>query len=163
MFWCGRSRAGPHAYNPREKSRAECICVCFQDEECLRPGDATDTTFLEKLEETVKNHPHFLTWVRSWGSSIGGFHMCDRADLKWFCSNFIPHCAHGIPDRLDPTKNENVFICKEVRLWVMVIQDKQLWQSWKRRVRLTGKSTSNLCTESYFFCTCVLPKPEGGV
>ncbi|EMP37836.1 Myosin-Ic [Chelonia mydas] len=31
------------------------------DEECLRPGDATDMTFLEKLEETVKNHPHFLT------------------------------------------------------------------------------------------------------
>ncbi|XP_013801947.2 unconventional myosin-Ic isoform X3 [Apteryx mantelli] len=35
--------------------------ISILDEECLRPGDATDTTFLEKLEETVKNHPHFLT------------------------------------------------------------------------------------------------------
>lgn len=32
-----------------------------QDEECLRPGEATDLTFLEKLEDTVKHHPHFLT------------------------------------------------------------------------------------------------------
>uniref|UniRef100_A0A8C8RM60 Unconventional myosin-Ic n=1 Tax=Pelusios castaneus TaxID=367368 RepID=A0A8C8RM60_9SAUR len=35
--------------------------ISILDEECLRPGDATDMTFLEKLEETVKNHPHFLT------------------------------------------------------------------------------------------------------
>ncbi|XP_029470435.1 unconventional myosin-Ic isoform X2 [Rhinatrema bivittatum] len=35
--------------------------ISVLDEECLRPGDATDMTFLEKLEETVKNHPHFLT------------------------------------------------------------------------------------------------------
>ncbi|XP_043910277.1 unconventional myosin-Ic isoform X1 [Protopterus annectens] len=35
--------------------------ISVLDEECLRPGDATDLTFLEKLEETIKNHPHFLT------------------------------------------------------------------------------------------------------
>ncbi|KAG9485869.1 hypothetical protein GDO78_008773 [Eleutherodactylus coqui] len=35
--------------------------ISILDEECLRPGDATDMTFLEKLEETVKNHPHFVT------------------------------------------------------------------------------------------------------
>uniref|UniRef100_A0A8D0GKM0 Unconventional myosin-Ic n=2 Tax=Sphenodon punctatus TaxID=8508 RepID=A0A8D0GKM0_SPHPU len=35
--------------------------ISILDEECLRPGDATDMTFLEKLEDTVKNHPHFLT------------------------------------------------------------------------------------------------------
>lgn len=32
-----------------------------QDEECLRPGDATDLTFLERLEEKMGNHPHFVT------------------------------------------------------------------------------------------------------
>ncbi|XP_078484036.1 unconventional myosin-Ic isoform X1 [Ciona intestinalis] len=31
------------------------------DEECLRPGEATDNTFLSKLEETVGKHPHFIT------------------------------------------------------------------------------------------------------
>uniref|UniRef100_T1DAD5 Unconventional myosin-Ic n=1 Tax=Crotalus horridus TaxID=35024 RepID=T1DAD5_CROHD len=35
--------------------------ISILDEECLRPGDATDLTFLEKLEETIKSHPHFLT------------------------------------------------------------------------------------------------------
>lgn len=37
------------------------LCPATQDEECLRPGEATDLTFLEKLEDTVKHHPHFLT------------------------------------------------------------------------------------------------------
>nr|CAB3264155.1 unconventional myosin-Ic-like [Phallusia mammillata] len=31
------------------------------DEECLRPGDASDKTFLKKLEETVGEHKHFVT------------------------------------------------------------------------------------------------------
>lgn len=31
------------------------------DEECLRPGEPTDLTFLKKLEETVGKHPHFVT------------------------------------------------------------------------------------------------------
>ncbi|KAG8590231.1 hypothetical protein GDO81_006687 [Engystomops pustulosus] len=35
--------------------------ISILDEECLRPGEATDWTFLEKLEDTVKNHPHFVT------------------------------------------------------------------------------------------------------
>jgi len=36
---------------------------CNQDEECLRRGDASDITFLEKLEEKMCGHPHFVTWV----------------------------------------------------------------------------------------------------
>ncbi|KAM3874507.1 unconventional myosin-Ih-like [Diretmus argenteus] len=31
------------------------------DEECLRPGEATDLTFLEKMEEKMGGHPHFVT------------------------------------------------------------------------------------------------------
>ena len=31
------------------------------DEECLRPGDVTDQTFLEKLGEIIGKHPHFLS------------------------------------------------------------------------------------------------------
>ncbi|GAB0197084.1 unconventional myosin-Ih [Grus japonensis] len=36
-------------------------CLLFQDEECLRPGEATDLSFLEKLEEKVGDHAHFVT------------------------------------------------------------------------------------------------------
>ncbi|XP_006640272.2 unconventional myosin-Ih isoform X1 [Lepisosteus oculatus] len=35
--------------------------ISILDEECLRPGEATDLTFLEKLEEKMGNHPHFVT------------------------------------------------------------------------------------------------------
>ncbi|XP_058491281.1 unconventional myosin-Ih [Solea solea] len=35
--------------------------ISILDEECLRPGDATDLTFLARLEEKMGNHPHFVT------------------------------------------------------------------------------------------------------
>lgn len=35
--------------------------VNLQDEECLRPGETCDVSFLEKLEDTVGGHPHFVT------------------------------------------------------------------------------------------------------
>ncbi|XP_034056207.1 unconventional myosin-Ih [Gymnodraco acuticeps] len=35
--------------------------ITILDEECLRPGDASDLTFLERLEEKMGNHPHFVT------------------------------------------------------------------------------------------------------
>ncbi|XP_074869086.1 unconventional myosin-Ih isoform X2 [Carettochelys insculpta] len=35
--------------------------IAILDEECLRPGEATDLSFLEKLEEKVGDHAHFLT------------------------------------------------------------------------------------------------------
>ncbi|XP_028851271.1 unconventional myosin-Ih [Denticeps clupeoides] len=35
--------------------------ISILDEECMRPGDTTDLTFLEKLEEKMGNHPHFIT------------------------------------------------------------------------------------------------------
>ncbi|KAG2470339.1 MYO1H protein, partial [Polypterus senegalus] len=33
----------------------------IEDEECMRPGEATDLTFLDKMEEKIGNHPHFVT------------------------------------------------------------------------------------------------------
>uniref|UniRef100_A0A8B9KU86 Myosin IHb n=1 Tax=Astyanax mexicanus TaxID=7994 RepID=A0A8B9KU86_ASTMX len=35
--------------------------ISVLDEECLRPGEPTDLTFLEKLEEKLAGHPHFVT------------------------------------------------------------------------------------------------------
>lgn len=35
----------------------------WKDEECIRPGPATDLSFLEKLEEKVGKHAHFQTYV----------------------------------------------------------------------------------------------------
>ncbi|XP_076369373.1 unconventional myosin-Ic-like isoform X3 [Tachypleus tridentatus] len=35
--------------------------ISILDEECFRPGDATDSTFLDKLETLVGSHQHFLS------------------------------------------------------------------------------------------------------
>ncbi|XP_053181207.1 unconventional myosin-Ih [Scomber japonicus] len=35
--------------------------ISILDEECLRPGETTDLTFLERLEDKMGNHPHFVT------------------------------------------------------------------------------------------------------
>nr|XP_027203316.1 myosin-IB-like [Dermatophagoides pteronyssinus] len=35
--------------------------IAYLDEECLRPGDATDLTFLSKLDEKISGHPHYCT------------------------------------------------------------------------------------------------------
>ncbi|XP_006004623.1 unconventional myosin-Ih [Latimeria chalumnae] len=35
--------------------------ISILDEECLRRGEATDLTFLKKLEDKLGNHPHILT------------------------------------------------------------------------------------------------------
>ncbi|KAG5682114.1 hypothetical protein PVAND_011493 [Polypedilum vanderplanki] len=34
--------------------------ISLLDEECLRPGDATDLTFLEKMNERLASHPHYI-------------------------------------------------------------------------------------------------------
>uniref|UniRef100_A0A3P9HD29 Myosin Ic, paralog a n=1 Tax=Oryzias latipes TaxID=8090 RepID=A0A3P9HD29_ORYLA len=35
--------------------------ISILDEECLRPGEACDVSFLEKLEDSLGCHPHFIT------------------------------------------------------------------------------------------------------
>ena len=34
----------------------------FKDEECLRPGEASDLTFLDKMEKTIGEHAHFVRY-----------------------------------------------------------------------------------------------------
>lgn len=35
--------------------------MSVQDEECVRPGDATDATFLTKMSNNIGSHPHFTS------------------------------------------------------------------------------------------------------
>lgn len=35
------------------------------DEECLRPGDPTDLSFLEKLNVNLNNHPHYISHMKA--------------------------------------------------------------------------------------------------
>lgn len=48
-------------HNTQKLKYYHVLMTILQDEECLRPGDVTDLTFLERLEEKMGNHPHFVT------------------------------------------------------------------------------------------------------
>ncbi|XP_020296336.1 myosin-IB isoform X2 [Pseudomyrmex gracilis] len=39
--------------------------ISYMDEECLRPGDPTDMSFLEKLNVNLNNHPHYISHKKS--------------------------------------------------------------------------------------------------
>ena len=36
--------------------------ISIMDEECIRPGDATDATFLRRLNESLKSHKHVVSF-----------------------------------------------------------------------------------------------------
>ncbi|XP_076654568.1 unconventional myosin 61F isoform X2 [Halictus rubicundus] len=39
--------------------------ISLMDEECLRPGDPTDLSFLEKLNVNLNNHPHYISHMKA--------------------------------------------------------------------------------------------------
>ncbi|XP_024942663.1 myosin-IB isoform X2 [Cephus cinctus] len=39
--------------------------ISLLDEECLRPGDPTDLSFLEKLNCSLNNHPHYISHMKA--------------------------------------------------------------------------------------------------
>lgn len=39
--------------------------IAFMDEECLRPGEPTDMSFLEKLNKNLHNHPHYISHIKA--------------------------------------------------------------------------------------------------
>ena len=37
------------------------IIIFMQDEECVRPGEPTDDTFLAKMSNNIGSHAHFIS------------------------------------------------------------------------------------------------------
>ncbi|XP_065053093.1 unconventional myosin-Ia-like [Rhopilema esculentum] len=67
--------------------------LALLDEECLRPGDVTDKTFLEKLNNRCINHAHFDSRVKS-RSDTSIDHDCFKlkhyaGDVTYDVNNFI--------------------------------------------------------------------------
>lgn len=70
--------------------------IALMDEECLRPGDATDLTLLEKMNERLTSHPHYI-YASSRASlmirkSVGGneFQLRHYAgDVKYNVDGFL--------------------------------------------------------------------------
>uniref|UniRef100_A0AAQ4QEL5 Myosin IHb n=1 Tax=Gasterosteus aculeatus aculeatus TaxID=481459 RepID=A0AAQ4QEL5_GASAC len=71
--------------------------ISLLDEECLRPGEATDLTFLEKLEETIGGHPHFVTHKLA---DIKTRKTLDRGDFRLLhYAGEVTYCVVGFLDK----------------------------------------------------------------
>lgn len=54
--------------------------IALMDEECLRPGDPSDLTLLEKMNERLESHPHYI-----YSSSRASFIIRKTLDINEFC------------------------------------------------------------------------------
>uniref|UniRef100_A0A8C8FY87 Unconventional myosin-Ic n=1 Tax=Oncorhynchus tshawytscha TaxID=74940 RepID=A0A8C8FY87_ONCTS len=75
--------------------------ISILDEECLRPGDASDITFLEKLENTVGGHAHLTTHKLTDGKTrkVMGreeFRLLHYAGEVNYNVNGVLSCTHSL-------------------------------------------------------------------
>uniref|UniRef100_A0A4W5PCI2 Unconventional myosin-Ic n=1 Tax=Hucho hucho TaxID=62062 RepID=A0A4W5PCI2_9TELE len=75
--------------------------ISILDEECLRPGDASDITFLEKLENTVGGHAHLTTHKLADGKTrkVMGreeFRLLHYAGEVNYNVNGVLSCTHSL-------------------------------------------------------------------
>lgn len=71
--------------------------IALLDEECLRPGDATDLTFLGKMNERLANHPHYICHSRA---SIQIQKLMGRNEFKLrHYAGDVQYSVHGFLDK----------------------------------------------------------------
>ncbi|MEE6508195.1 hypothetical protein FKM82_019787 [Ascaphus truei] len=85
--------------------------ISILNEECLRPGEATDLSFLAKLEEKVGDHPHFLTRKLA---DPGARKSIDWVDFRLIhYAGEVTYCAVGFLEKNNDLLYRNL---KEVML-----------------------------------------------
>uniref|UniRef100_A0A3P8SVJ3 Myosin IHb n=1 Tax=Amphiprion percula TaxID=161767 RepID=A0A3P8SVJ3_AMPPE len=75
--------------------------ISLLDEECLRPGEATDITFLEKMEEKIGGHPHFVTHKLGDQKTRktldrGDFRLLHYAGEVTYCSDLLDYYSFPV-------------------------------------------------------------------
>ncbi|XP_053325125.1 unconventional myosin-Ih [Spea bombifrons] len=71
--------------------------IAIMDEECLRPGETTDLSFLAKLEEKVGDHPHFLTRKLAGPSNRKSIDWVDFRLIHY--AGEVTYCAVGFIEK----------------------------------------------------------------
>ncbi|CAL8348032.1 unnamed protein product [Lota lota] len=80
--------------------------ISILDEECLRPGEATDLTFLERLEEKMGDHPHFVTHRLA---DITTRKTLDRGDFRLLhYAGEVTYCVVGFLDKNNDLLYKNI-------------------------------------------------------
>ncbi|XP_036382610.1 unconventional myosin-Ih [Megalops cyprinoides] len=80
--------------------------ISVLDEECLRPGEANDLTFLEKLEEKMGGHPHFVTHKLADKNTRK---TLDRGDFRLLhYAGEVTYCVVGFIDKNNDLLYRNI-------------------------------------------------------
>ncbi|XP_061674276.1 unconventional myosin-Ih [Syngnathoides biaculeatus] len=80
--------------------------ISILDEECLRPGEATDLTFLERLEEKMGNHPHFVSHKLADKKTRGTLERGDFRLLHY--AGEVTYCVVGFLDKNNDLLYKNI-------------------------------------------------------
>uniref|UniRef100_A0A8C1K9K3 Myosin IHa n=1 Tax=Cyprinus carpio TaxID=7962 RepID=A0A8C1K9K3_CYPCA len=80
--------------------------ISVLDEECMRPGDATDLTFLDKLEEKMGNHPHFVTYKLADKKTRKSLERGDFRLLHY--AGEVTYCVVGFIDKNNDLLYKNI-------------------------------------------------------
>ncbi|XP_048583002.1 unconventional myosin-Ic-like isoform X2 [Nematostella vectensis] len=102
------------------------------DEECLRPGNVTDATFLEKLEKSIGDHPHFVSHATTdyaERKTIGR----EEFRLKHYAGN-VTYSVNGFVDKNNDLLYRDLkeAMCQSTNLILSEMFPKSEMQSLKR-------------------------------
>ncbi|XP_063061883.1 myosin Ic, paralog b isoform X2 [Engraulis encrasicolus] len=113
--------------------------ISILDEECLRPGDATDITFLEKLEETLGGHAHFVTHKLADGKTRK---LMGREDFR--LSHYAGEVNYNVNGFLD--KN-NDLLFRNLKEVMCMSENKILTQCFDREELTDTKRPESTATQ----------------
>ncbi|XP_041864369.1 unconventional myosin-Ic isoform X2 [Melanotaenia boesemani] len=114
--------------------------ISILDEECLRPGETCDASFLEKLEDTVGGHPHFITHKLANGKTR---RVMSREEFRLLhYAGEVNYNVNGFLDKNNDSLNRNL---KEV----MCQSDNQILSHCFRREEVTGQKRPEMAATQF--------------
>ncbi|KAL7639778.1 UNVERIFIED_CONTAM: hypothetical protein RMT77_009188 [Armadillidium vulgare] len=72
--------------------------ISILDEECLRPGDASDATFLEKMDSLLHEHNHYFSYHTARNQTVKRKIRFDEFRLRHYAGD-VSYCIKGFMDK----------------------------------------------------------------
>uniref|UniRef100_A0A671Y0H4 Myosin Ic, paralog a n=1 Tax=Sparus aurata TaxID=8175 RepID=A0A671Y0H4_SPAAU len=114
--------------------------ISILDEECLRPGETCDVSFLEKLEDALGGHPHFVTHKLANGKTR---RVMSREEFRLLhYAGEVNYNVNGFLDKNNDSLNRNL---KEV----MCQSDNQILQHCFRREEVIDQKRPEMAATQF--------------
>eukprot|EP00112_Aurelia_sp_Birch-Aquarium-sp1_P006606 Seg1725.5 transcript_id=Seg1725.5/GoldUCD/mRNA.D3Y31 product="Unconventional myosin-Ib" protein_id=Seg1725.5/GoldUCD/D3Y31 len=138
--------------------------LALLDEECLRPGDVSDQTFLEKLDDRCISHAHYDSRVKS-RSDTSLEHTCFK--LKHYAGDVTYDVNNFIDKNNDPLYRDmsvTMYNCNHVLLKDMFPEGNPSYDNKKRPPTIgtqmkvsVAELVTNLSSKQPHYIRCVKP------